>query len=84
MLPWTKQYKILKYFYIYQNNRYSGRQISEYLNINHKTCLKILNEYADNGLLKREIIGNAHVFGIHICYYWKNILFDMFKKENLA
>jgi len=78
-----KKILVMKYFLKYPNGQFTGRDISRNLNLNHKTCLKILNQFFDLGLLDKAIIGKAHVFKIRLSFYWTEIIQLMIKKENV-
>jgi predicted nucleotidyltransferase len=77
-----KKVRVLKFFFDYPNGQFTGRDIALKTSMNHKTCLGILNQLHDLGLLHKEIIGKAHVFYMQPSFYWENIIYDIIKKES--
>ncbi|RAP34165.1 hypothetical protein DID80_07605 [Candidatus Marinamargulisbacteria bacterium SCGC AAA071-K20] len=76
-----KKVQVLKFFYTYPHGQFTGRDIARQLHLNHKTCLLILNQFCDIGLLNKEVIGKAHVFYMQPSFYWTNIINIMIEKE---
>tara|TARA_A100001015_G_scaffold26392_1_gene29598 strand:+ start:3460 stop:4044 length:585 start_codon:yes stop_codon:yes gene_type:complete len=76
-----KKIQIMRFFSDYSNGQFTGREVAKQLTLNNKTCHIILNELCEIGLLKKSIVGKAHLFNYCSSYYWDEIINDMLKKE---
>ena len=76
-----KKIKVMKHFSEYRHGQFTGREISSRINLNHKTCLIILNELHDIGLLNKDIVGRSHIFKYRPSYYWEEIINVLIEKE---
>jgi len=76
-----KRIRIMRFFSDYSNGQFTGREVAKQLKLNNKTCLIILNELVEVGLLKKDIVGNAHVFKYWPSFYWDEIINVILKKE---
>ena len=73
--------QLLLFFYRFKLGQFSGRDISQKTNLNHKVCLNILNKFVDLKLINKQIIGKAHVFSYRDNIYWNNLFFPLFNAE---
>ena len=71
----------MKFFSDYSNGQFTGREISKQITLNHKTCLIILNEFHNIGLISKQVVGKAHIFKYRSSYYWDEIINIILKKE---
>lgn len=76
-----KRIRIMRFFSDYSNGQFTGREVAKRLKLNNKTCLITLNELVEVGLLKKDIVGNAHVFKYRPSFYWDEIINVILKKE---
>ncbi|MGA0242487.1 MAG: nucleotidyltransferase domain-containing protein [Candidatus Marinamargulisbacteria bacterium] len=76
-----KKIRVLKYFSDYQHGQFTGRELSNQINLNHKTCLIILNELHDIGLITKDIVGRSHIFKYRPSFYWEEVIFKLIEKE---
>ena len=65
---------VLRYFYKYSKGAFTGRYISKELNMNHKTCLAVLNKLTELEILNKDVIGKSHVFSVNKSFYWENVI----------
>ena len=76
-----KKIRVMKHFIKYQHGQFTGRELSSQINLNHKTCLIILNEFHDIGLLTKDIVGRSHIFKYRPSFYWEDVIFELIEKE---
>lgn len=60
----------------------TGRQIAQLSGLNHRTCHLALRELINEGIVTRQKVGRAHLFGLkETNYLVSHVLQPLFKKE---
>ncbi len=60
----------------------TGRQIAQLSGLNHRTCHLALRELINEGIVTRQKVGKAHLFGLkETNYLVSHVLQPLFKKE---
>jgi len=72
---------ILRLFYLNEERKYHIREVSRLLGINLNQVRKELIRLSDAGLLKKERIGNAHLYGIDKDFMFHDELASIVKKS---